>query len=195
MVATGGCSTLRSVAYLGYRVVPQLESVHALRLRCFYLTFYHAACEYGCSQDDATHCCRTCSIQKVLNSHNLMMVQFKDDYDDAPAVEINHDMDIHVSEELMKRDMKKGKHGPSVIRENPIVSSMYDCGAQRLYVGMLQGDIIYWDLRLARGSGISDAKFRSHSAHRTVGRHAVRSCIKKDTLVNVMIVQMFWVPP
>jgi hypothetical protein len=142
----------------------------------------NVVCEHGCSRDDATHCCGTRLIQRVLKSHNPTMVPYENDEDDYPAVEINHDMDIHVSDELMKRDMKNGKHGPTVIRDNPIVSSMYDCGAQRLYVGMIQGDIIYWDLRLARGSGIADAKFRAHSTHRTVGRHAVRSCIQKHTL-------------
>lgn len=103
------------------------------------------------------------------------MALFEDEDDDIPAIELDNLLTVEVVPELKKRDLKKGKHGPSIIRENPIVSSIYDAGTQRIYVGMSHGDVIYWDFRLAAVPGEPELQVRSHSAHRTVGQHAVRS--------------------
>ena len=94
------------------------------------------------------------------------MAVLQDEEDDLPAVEVNFVAQANVPERLMRKDLKKGKHGPSIIRENKTVSSTYDATQRRLFVGMDQGEVLWWQLR----SG-------SLSQEHVVGSHTVRATL------------------
>jgi hypothetical protein len=104
-------------------------------------------------------------IHEALNSCRLPTMVLEDAEDDLPALEINLQMQVQVPECLMRKDLKKGSLGPSIIQENRIVSSAYDMELHRAFVGMENGEVIWWEVRQT-----------SLSSHRELGNHAVRTC-------------------
>jgi hypothetical protein len=101
------------------------------------------------------------------------MANVEDVSADAPALQINHQLTAAVLDELRQRDLKKGNHGPSLVQKNPISSTLYDGSTHRMYIGMQNGEIFFWNIR-RRCVDTSIAQISGHSEHRMVGRHMVR---------------------
>lgn len=91
---------------------------------------------------------------------------------DTPALLINHQLTAAVVDELRQRDLKKGKHGPSILQRNPISRTLYDHSTHRMYLGMKNGEIFFWEIR-RRCLDTSTPQISGHSEHRMVGRHMV----------------------
>ena len=94
------------------------------------------------------------------------------DDDDAPALQVVHQLTVAVPSELKQRDLKPGRHGPVQRQNNPIISSMYESEAHRVYCGLQLGDIVFWQLRVGSEDGVQTVQ--GHASARHVGKHSVR---------------------
>lgn len=98
---------------------------------------------------------------------------------EIPALEIDCELSLHVSKELCKKKTSAGRHGPSVTRDNDIVSMIHDQYQQRIYVGMQLGEVMFWDLKRPNNKDV-DMFYCRHSSHKLVGSHAVSlQCFRK----------------
>lgn len=92
--------------------------------------------------------------------------------DEIPALEIDCELALHVCKGMCRKITAPGRHGPSVIRDNAIVTMIHDHHQQRIYVGMQLGEVMFWDLKRPNSKDV-DMLYCRHSSHKLVGSHAV----------------------
>lgn len=106
--------------------------------------------------------------------------------DDAPALQLVHELTIAVPNDLKQRELRPGRHGPSLRQSNPIVSSLYEGDARRVFCGLQLGDIVFWQLRVGLEDGVETVQ--GHGSVRHVGKHSVRThralCTRADERIR-----------
>jgi hypothetical protein len=91
---------------------------------------------------------------------------------DTPALEVELELELLVTEEMLKRDIKVGRHGPSLIRDNSVVSMIYEARTHRIFAGMQLGDILCWDLKYPQRNN-GNVLYSAYSQPKIIGQHAV----------------------